>query len=341
MISLADRIAGRVAAPIAKSLDDELDRLDALLSRQEARIRRAFAEFVRDAKSESVVREVRGFLERGEVDSALRVVDGYISRLANVLPEVFRDAAAAEAKALAPKFVSFAPTLGVSFDPTDYEAAELARNARLEFIREFTAKQREATRNALTDSMLDGAGPRQTATAFRDSIGLTDSQRKIVANYRRSLETGSSDALSRELRDRRFDPTVARAIRNGEPPSAAQIDKMVDAYRRRMIQMRAEVIARTEGVRLTAQARREAFRQNLREAGMTEADAQHQWNSIRDNRTRETHRDMNGQVQPFSRPFQSPSGAQLRYPGDPTAPAAETIQCRCHETFKLKPLGVI
>lgn len=336
LVSLHDRVRG---VPFAKALADDLDRLEALLSRQETAIRRAFAEFVRSATSDRTVREVIGFIERGEIENAVRVADGYISRMGAVIPQIFNAAGQAETAAMVPKFLSFAPTIGISFDPSDHEAADLARRARLRFIAEFTDRQREATRNALTDSFLTGRGSVATARSFRESIGLTEYQRGVVNNYRTALEGGSRDALDRELRDRRFDRTVARSIKTGDPLSQEQIDRMVAAYQKRYLQYRAEVIARTEAVRITSQARRVAFIQNLHQVGLTEADAEHTWHSVRDNRTRETHRDMNGQKQPFSRPFQSPSGAQLMYPGDPNAPADEVCNCRCSCSYQLKPLA--
>ncbi|MDB5724627.1 MAG: putative head morphosis protein, partial [Novosphingobium sp.] len=48
-----------------------------------------------------------------------------------------------------------------------------------------------------------------------------------------------------------------------------------------------------------------------------------------DKRVRDTHRGMNHQTVGQNESFVSPSGARLRYPGDPLAPAAEIINCRC------------
>lgn len=53
------------------------------------------------------------------------------------------------------------------------------------------------------------------------------------------------------------------------------------------------------------------------------------WVAVGDNRTRSTHVTLSGQIQPLDIPFKSSSGAELRFPGDPQAPIAETINCRC------------
>lgn len=324
----------------AKSLDTELDRLDALLSRQESRIRAAFGEFVAGAQSEAAVKEAADLLAKGDVEGALKVVDRYVARLASVLPTVYQQAAAVELVAIGEQLAPLLPTVAVSFDPTDTRAAMVMRSASLEFIRGFTAGQRDATRQALTQAFMDGSGTAATARAFRDSIGLTAYQEQAVRNYRNLLEQGSRQALDRALRDRRFDRTVTRAADGGDPLTAEQIDRMVARYRANYLAYRAKTIARTEALTAVSQARDLAFEQNRVMAGISTQAISSTWRTNVDGRERETHHDMNGQVQPYGSAFQSPSGATLRYPGDPLAPAAERVACRCHRTFRIDPTAL-
>lgn len=340
MATFLDRMRGN-PAPLAKAskLDEELDRLDALLLRQERRIREAFAAFVRDVKSPGVVSEIVALLQAGDTEAALQIVDTYVTRMGAVIPRIFQDAAIAEAAVLAADLARIAPRVAIAFDPTDVAAADLMRRASLEFVREFTDKQREAVRQAVTRSMISGAGPTATARAFRDAIGLTAYQEGVVERYRVLLERGSSEALDRDLRDKRFDGTIRRSLRERKPLEPAQVDRMVERYRERMLKSRAETIATTEGTRVTSEARDEAFRQAAEASGLDLSLVDEIWNSTRDQRTRETHRAMNRQVRPFGVAFDSPSGAQLRYPGDPLAPAAEVIRCRCHKTRRIRQEG--
>ena len=53
-----------------------------------------------------------------------------------------------------------------------------------------------------------------------------------------------------------------------------------------------------------------------------------QWIATEDSRTRPTHHDADNQRTLLREPF-IVGGARLLFPGDPTGPAAEVINCRC------------
>ncbi|MDO8614630.1 MAG: phage minor head protein, partial [Dehalococcoidia bacterium] len=157
-------------------------------------------------------------------------------------------------------------------------------------------------------------------------------QRQTVANYRRLLEVGDAAALDRELRDRRFlppDSPSRLAFLEGEPLGARRIDRMVGQYRSGLLQLRAETIARTEALRTASLARQEALAQVLEQVEMPRDRVVRVWRATQDERTRDTHAEMDGQERGLDEPFESPSGAILMYPGDPAAPPAEVINCRC------------
>jgi uncharacterized protein with gpF-like domain len=104
---------------------------------------------------------------------------------------------------------------------------------------------------------------------------------------------------------------------------------MVKRYAERMVKYRAEVIARTEALRSVHQGTEEMYRQAIANGDLTAEALSREWNTAKDERVRESHAPMNGQVQPFGQPFISGAGNSLNYPGDPEAPAEEVIQCRC------------
>lgn len=300
----------------------ELDRLLKLLAKQEATVRRDFMAFVSTVTSPEILKKVRLLLAKGDIRGALDMADEYVVRLSGFIPRVFSNVASAEIDRLGRQ-----AGIAIDFDPGNERAADLMESSRLEFVTNFTRTQRKVTRDALTAALRSGAGAQEAADAFRDSIGLNEAQAAAVDNYRRLLEAGSSEALDRAVRDRRFDSTVAGAIRSGDPLKPSQIDRMVDRYQSRMLDLRAETIARTETHRVANQARQESFEQSLEQTGFNEDDVIRRWAAVKDKRTRDTHYAMDGQEVGLHEPFISPSGAELMFPGDPKAPADETINC--------------
>lgn len=320
---------------MAKSREQRL--IEQLLQREEKAIQEAFLTFLQDTRSNAVLRAVREALETRDTDAALRIADSYVARLGNVIPQVFQNIGISEGARLYQALGAQFPRVAITFDPAHTRAAALMRQNALSFVREFTQQQRATTQRALTQAFLDGAGPREAAQAFRDSIGLTTSQWDAVANYRRLLEEGSAEALSREYRDRRYDRTVDRAVREGEPLSRTQVNTMVDRYQDRMLAARAETIARTESLRMVNQAREEALNQVIEQTGMARDRITRVWRATNDARTRDTHAAMDGQERGIDEPFESPSGALIMYPGDPSAPPEETINCRCVVLTEIAP----
>jgi hypothetical protein len=316
-------------------VETDLERLERVLSRMEADVQAAFARFLREATDPDVIAAVADKLERGDIQGALDLIEPFIDSFANVLPKIFIDAADSETDSLVGQIKPLRATIGVSFDPTNPLAADLMRKNRLEFIQAFTDEQRAATREALASGFEIGQGYAGMARSFRDSIGLSPGQIRWAANYRRLLEQGSRQALDRALRDMRHDGAVERAFDAGKPLDAERIDAMVASYQRNALAFRANTIARTEAVRTLSEAQDESFRQVQRLAQLPDDRVIQDWHTTMDGRERFTHGVMNGQSRPLGVPFDSPSGAQLRYPGDGLAPIEETANCRCRRTFRV------
>lgn len=311
----------------------QIERIDALLADQEASIREAFRDFIESVTSGPALREIIARLEARDIAGALAIVDSYVVRMGDVIPMVHATVganAASELAALAPDLI-----LAISFDPSNPRAAEIIRNNRFEFIRDFTNQQRKATQQALNRAYQEGIGTAGAARAFRESIGLTATQEQAVANYRNLLTNRDRRALERALRDRRYDQTVSNAIERDRPLTAAQIDRMTERYRSRYRAMRSETIARTEGVRATSQAREESMAQMIEQTGIDPRRLIRVWQPTRDNRTRDWHSSMSGQKRPYGQTFTDGLGNALLYPGDPSAPPATTINCRCALTFSV------
>ncbi len=317
----------------------ERKRLKGLRAAQIKFIGHQYQLFVFHMRSKPVMEVVRQRIAANDIQSVINIFDPYIDRFGNGLSQAFLDVATTESGMLASKMRVHAPRVkkakvsgqvGISFDPTDARIVQAMSRNKLDFVTDFSRKQKQSTRTALTQGISEGLGAEGLADKFKSSIGLTDDQMAQVQSYQYALETGSRDALDRQLRDRRFDSVIERAIDENDVLTADQIERMVGRYTENYIQLRAETIARTETLGIVEEARDEAFRQAIDQTDVAgEGLAAKEWATTIDGRERETHYEMNGQARELDEPFDSPSGEQLMYPGDAGASAEEVINCRC------------
>jgi len=143
--------------------------------------------------------------------------------------------------------------------------------------------------------------------------------------------------LTRGRRDKRFDRSVTKAIREGRPVDPEIAAKAMIAYERRLLQLRGETIGRVETMTSLQSAKHEAYRQAIAAGKVDAANITKKWRTAGDLRVRHTHQRMNGDVVKFNDPFVSPSGARLQYPMDRSlgAGADEIVGCRCDCDYKI------
>lgn len=322
----------------AISRKGERERIERLRKLIERRINQAFIEFLASFESEAIKAQIRQAIETNNVDELITIATTQASIIGNAVPLAMITTAVTEMdhlKTILPKSVQ-AAGISIGFDPSHPRAAEKMQAAKLELITEFTNKQRDSVRQALTRAFQTGEGPRKIATAFVDSVGLTASQEAAVANYRALLESGSQQALERDLRDRRFDRTVARAVSTDTPLSQDAINRMVSRYRDNYHRYRAETIARTESTRVLSITRQEATIQMAEDIGIDPNRIVRVWNAVLDRRVRDIHASMDGDETGLEEPFTDGAGNKLMFPGDSSAPPETTINCRCTVTTRIR-----
>lgn len=246
-------------------------------------------------------------------------------------------------------------SIGFRFDPGNQRAASWIRQHAARLITGLVENEREQARQHIAAGMTRGTPPRSVAldlvgrinraTGRRDGglIGLSGPQRGYAEAARAELLSGDAallkNYLGRARRDKRFDRTVTKALREGRRVAPETVASMITAYERRLIQHRGEVIARTEALPAIRAAKREAYQQLVDDGRVDAMSIVRGWSAVGDSRTRDTHADMNGQeVRGLDAPFVSPSGAAFLYPGDTSlgAPAAEVIACRCDEFIAIR-----
>lgn len=318
---------------------DERKRFEKLMKRLDRATAEAFLAYVATMKSAEVVLEIERLIAAGQIETAIGIVDSHIRKFASVIPRNYTLVGNDTITAVEPFMKRVRPSVAISFNPSHPRAAAQMERQTLSLISRIGNDQRTVVRDALSRSLMDGAGPRQAARAYRDVIGLTPKQVAAVQRYRALLEAGSVDALDRGLADRRYSPRVDTldARRNYvERLTPAEIDKMVEAYQRKYVKYRAEVIARTETTRTLNEANGEAFAQTLEQAGISDDLVERTWQSSYDARTRDSHREMQDRVVVgMNTQFVTGLGNRADAPGDPNLPAEDVVNCRCVVTYRI------
>jgi hypothetical protein len=210
-----------------------------------------------------------------------------------------------------------------------------------------TEEGKRAVREHIRRGLQNGENPRKIARRMRGTwdkaagayrggmIGLTDTQARHVANAEAQLRSGDPTQLrkylGRKLRDKRFDRTVLKAIREGTPLSEEQIDKMVKGYTRKYVKFRSETVARDQALSALTEGQQQALDQAVQDGHVRNDEIVQEWRTAADDRVRNAHRAiprMNPGGKPRGEPFDTLLGP-LRYPRDPQGSRANTIQCRC------------
>lgn len=120
--------------------------------------------------------------------------------------------------------------------------------------------------------------------------------------------------------------TMANAVTN---PIAAEPENVANAIANRIggqnSVSRAMTIARTETHKAANVSQYTRAESAATDSGL---DVVVEWISTNDGRVRDSHKNANGQTRPMGQPF-NVGGESMKYPSDPTASAANVINCRC------------
>jgi hypothetical protein len=176
--------------------------------------------------------------------------------------------------------------------------------------------------------ILQGEIFKALGTAFEKLLG-TDSrwdQRPFVASYLAEVRNRMV-RLPEEVYDL-VAGQMSSGVNLGEgiPKLAQRVESVLSTTGSERWVNRATVAARTEAIGALNAGRTEAFKA-IAEA---EPDVQFEkmWLATDDARTRKTHDAADGQRVPLDSTF-IVGGFELEFPGDPSGPPQEVIQCRC------------
>ena len=167
---------------------------------------------------------------------------------------------------------------------------------------------------------------------FKHSIGLNRQQENAVNNYKKALISGSLQSLKYENRDKSKDNEIISSIVAGALLSRSKVNSLVNAYRQRSIEYRANLIAETETLKYASAGEYESIIQ----AGMEEVielnGLKKFWVTQRDERVRANHIAiplMNNMGIDIWDYFQTPLGP-MRYPRDENGAPGNIVNCRCY-----------
>lgn len=120
---------------------------------------------------------------------------------------------------------------------------------------------------------------------------------------------------------------IAQGVNLGEgiPELAKRVDSVLSTTQSERWPNRATVVARTEAIGALNAGRLDSFSIIADDADQP---MEMIWLSTDDSRTRETHVIADGQRVPVGQRF-NVGGYELAFPGDPSGPPQEIIQCRC------------
>lgn len=289
--------------------------------------------FLEEYPEERILQE----LKRNGIQGLLELAEQAGGEIADRTVPVLSDAWRESGRATISLLPAGAATAGaIVFDSLPVGAVSAAEAHRARYVAEASEQAREAVVQAVTANIVSGNSPRTTARLFRSSIGLTAWQEKAVDNYRHALESLDSYALERELRDKRFDRTVARHIEEGTPMSSDYVDRLVERYRQRTLKWRSEMIARVESMRAINMGEYDALLAAYK-AGKLSVSVKRFWVTASDERVRAAHAKiplMNKDGRRIDEPFDTPLGP-LMYPLDPNGLPANVINCRCRVTYRV------
>jgi hypothetical protein len=304
--------------------EHDMNRLISTLQRALGSSWREVSDYLRTANT---VDAIAGRIENGDLANVVEDVRAAAAKWSAENHDAYERAGRTAARQLDSK-VSDAL---VRFDVTNDRAVRRAKVNEYELIQGFTAEQRAITRRVISEGMTMGVNPREMARELRDSIGLTDHQSQIVANYRRQLEQGQyAEASSRRLVNGRDTRSLVTAAERGKALSPARIDTLVENYRQGWINHRAETIARTEGLRAAHEGSEDLYEQAISRGDVDADELVKEWHSgpaTEDHRP--DHRAMNGKTVPIGEEFVLPDGTRMKHPGDPRGGAKHVANCRC------------
>lgn len=328
---------------------------DELLAQYEPKVAAAFREAIEAIKSSIVLKTIVERLERGDITGAVAAVQFEPEAFAALelsLREAFNAGGINMVQSL-PLLISPDGTRVLfQFGVRNLEGERLIREQSSTLVTNITDDQREALRMGFEAGLSKGQNPTKTAldvvgrlnriTGKREGgyIGLTSRQVEFIDKAKENLLSGDPAAMRKYLdlktRDKRFDRTVAKAIREAKPVDADMTRKIIMRLSDKNLLLRGETIGLEETRTALFSVRDNAIRQQVEAGKITAQEVTKKWKHSGSEHPRMQHVQMATQnAVPLDMPFVAPDGTMLMYPHDPNAPTRHRIGCKCRVEYDI------
>ncbi|MER8532114.1 Hsp20/alpha crystallin family protein [Mesorhizobium sp. M1005] len=330
------------------------ERFEQLVSTYEPMLRAAFIEAIDDIRSNIVLRRIVERLERGDINGAIAAMnldEAAFPPLDEAIRQTFNGGGVATVEQMPTLRDPSGFQVVLRWDARNLAAETWLREHSAQLVTNIVADQQIAIRAALSEGLARGANPTRTlfevvgrinrVTGSREGglIGLTALQGDYVARSRQELLSGEPDQLrhylTRGRRDKRFDRTVAKALREGRPLPREMVDRITARYSDGLLKLRADTIGLHETFAALGASKDMAFQQAIAKGAVRPDAITKGWKHTPQEHPRVQHVAMQGQKVRFDQPFVAPDGTLIPYPHAAGVPARHTLGCKCFCEYKI------
>lgn len=336
---------------------DTRRRFLAELAKVEPAIAQAFQDAIQGVRSTAQITAIDAAIKRGietgdvvravqQVTAALQLGGEFFGPLDRAIVDAYVQGGAYQAGLIPKRPTPTAPRLVVRFDTRNPRAEAWTRRNTGRLITEITADTEKLIRTTIT-AAIEANRPYRSVTRslvgrlegnqrVGGLIGLHSRQAQAVSAARGQLEALDAGYFARERRDRRFDAMVRKAIADGKPLGQADIDRITGRYSDRLLKLRGDTIARSEGNKAMQAGRTESVQQMIDSGKVPEGAVTKVWEATPGPRTRDSHAELNGTELAWGEKFISPAtGFPMEHPHDENAPPEDVVNCRCGLTTRV------
>ena len=332
--------------------------LDLIAQQKERDMLRAFADAVADIKNSVKLKDLEAAIASQDADAVVRLLGIDRAAFERVDDEIYQAYRIGGLTGV--EQIGRIPTplgeIAFRFDMAAPSAVQWIEKQSSELITEIVDDQIEMIKAQLANGLELGNNPRTTAlelvgrynpaTGKRagGTVGLTTQQAGWINNARNELLELDRNYFTRELRDKRYDSIVRKAIEDGKPLTKAQIENAITQMQSKALKYRGDVIARTESINALRAGQFQAVEQAMEKGELDSQDARKAWDATGDKRTRLDHFQMEANYKdgiPIEDEYIFPDGSKAMYPGDNSlgAPGKQLIQCRCRNVITIDFIG--